>query len=289
MKSRLGIDWITATRINVTPPKSPAAARIIAREVVSQATGIDGLNLDPVSANRFYSYAFEHKLSGLRISISELNTQGVMLVFSGRTLNYFPSKMALLDNLIEYGFKITRIDFAMDMLDLDVDAGASIDEQYRGLSKSNKRRITTHQSNGQMTGLNIGSRQSEFYMRIYDKGIEQGVVANWLRCEIEIKGTASHPYALAYSAKGSSSYLVKMLEMTDGQDTLIRDIMSANVLDESPYETITLERGKSNTSGWLHTQVFPALVKYAVDDPMSFQGFLSALDTAVKMRLTGLD
>lgn len=94
---------------------------------------------------------------------------------------------------LAYGAKVSRYDLARDdkagILDLGelercCDVGA-VATKARKWHPAGDRAF-----GGGRLGytLAIGSRQSETYLRLYDKALEQGVEGHWVRAELELKG-----------------------------------------------------------------------------------------------------
>lgn len=88
---------------------------------------------------------------------------------------------------------VARLDFAADI----VGAGASPDDieqaWMQGKVRTQARKMTPIEAkdkkgNGQGKTVNIGSRTSEAFLRVYDKGKEQGSDVDWTRVELETKG-----------------------------------------------------------------------------------------------------
>lgn len=121
-----------------------------------------------------------------------LNAQSLSLV--GMT------PLGLINRVLGWGAKFTRIDIAFD----DFDGLLDIDEMYRktlaGELVTRWTKVTrvngSNMTTGQKTGdtVSIGSRASEAYLRIYDKLLEReakGVnipdIDSWVRVELELK------------------------------------------------------------------------------------------------------
>jgi len=85
--------------------------------------------------------------------------------------------------------RVTRLDLALDVHDpklISVITSALRLGHYSGMSKSTIE-ITKR---GRLQTLNVGSRESEKYVRWYDKSAEQGLSegVSWWRLEFELKG-----------------------------------------------------------------------------------------------------
>lgn len=107
----------------------------------------------------------------------------------------------LLEMVESNGGKLTRLDLAMDdkkgllslqtMLD-KLESGEVVTRFKSHTPHYEKRLIGTGAA--RLTGIEIGTRQSESYVRIYDKRIERErageseLPENWIRVELELKG-----------------------------------------------------------------------------------------------------
>lgn len=127
--------------------------------------------------------------------------------------------VGLLNIVIGRGGKITRLDVAFD----DFDGALDIDKMYQklilGEVTTRWRRVARIE--GQNMGgedktgctVNVGSRVSEGFLRIYDKLLEQrarkkdtGDLAHWVRVELELKGDKADVFGriLAATATGET-------------------------------------------------------------------------------------
>jgi hypothetical protein len=102
---------------------------------------------------------------------------------------------ALLGKIIALDGKVTRLDVALDA----IDSGLSISELQlliddpQTVKSSSKHLAIASQGGGQT--LYVGSRQSERYLRIYNKaaerlaaGADNSLSSDWIRIELEVKG-----------------------------------------------------------------------------------------------------
>lgn len=95
----------------------------------------------------------------------------------------------------------SRIDVAVDVYlnpevpSLTRDVYQTLFHKPPGNGRPAKRTLILNSDGG--STLYIGSRVSDRFARIYDKGIEQQTApaGNWYRFELEVKGDSSHPFA----------------------------------------------------------------------------------------------
>jgi len=89
---------------------------------------------------------------------------------------------------------VTRIDFAVDVVEPGIRANEVYEAYHRGGVVTGARkikRVQTHagpRDDDPATTVYIGSRQSMQMLRIYDKGKQQRIATDWVRIEIEVKG-----------------------------------------------------------------------------------------------------
>jgi hypothetical protein len=124
---------------------------------------------------------------------------GVHVVFSGSALRRVEQSgttcRSLVSEVIRLRGKVSRLDLAKDCHDGRINLGsiikAGIDNRYVGTAQTCNERTDNR---GGKT-LYIGSRQSDRFARIYDKGVETGTDENWLRYEFELKGDVAKQVA----------------------------------------------------------------------------------------------
>lgn len=107
-----------------------------------------------------------------------------------------------LRTMSQYGASFTRIDLAVDDMGqnyFSIADVAQLLEEGSYLSQFRKfNKIQSHLTDGTETGytINMGSRESEVFLRVYDKKLEQiekahlhpEILPLWVRWELEIKG-----------------------------------------------------------------------------------------------------
>lgn len=107
----------------------------------------------------------------------------------------------LFDIIKNNGGKLVRVDFALDDYNGLLSLETILDKLNLGDVVSRAKKRKPHYENGDigsgdptLTGVSVGSRDSETYMRFYDKRIEQlskgvtDVPEHWIRCEMELSG-----------------------------------------------------------------------------------------------------
>lgn len=97
-------------------------------------------------------------------------------------------------------FNVSRLDIACDDHDgaLDMDRVLEKVEHNELNSRMSKRSIVVSYDGMQKNGATayIGAASSDFRIRIYDKGLEQGIGDHWLRVEMVMRGANAKSFVL---------------------------------------------------------------------------------------------
>ena len=181
---RMLIDWLRFTTI------SNEHADLVAHF---------GLMFQDVAAVGFYNTAIElhgaHGAMGRMDWHTEHPSQRCCYTFSGADLDKWRAQdkiASLIAWAIDHQARFTRVDFAVDILN-EPEANVLILATMvkNEIAKTNAGAYSVIQgvrAGVPGTTLYVGSRQSEKFMRIYDKAAEQGIEGHWVRVELECKG-----------------------------------------------------------------------------------------------------
>lgn len=199
---------------------------------------------------------------GLRVMISpRLHEMGVHVQFSGSALADENVKDRL-EYALDAGGRVTRIDLAVD-----VAQAWNIPELYEvartGGAKTRTKKFALITSTGGTT-FYAGSRTSEKFLRIYDKGAQTQSGRPWTRIELECKGDFAQGISNYIRAEGLSAIPQVIRGYLDFESVPAwADVMDSNI------DRVSLPRVErmSNTRNWLLEQVAPALAKYAEQHP----------------------
>lgn len=140
----------------------------------------------------------------------QLHNEGIFVLFEGnenmnvhviitgqgcKNYSIDNNLLELIGRLNEKDCKATRIDLAIDDKSGDIIDMLKIRKDIKRANvvskwKTSLEYIKRNLKDGQVIGntINVGSRQSEIFLRIYDKSKEQGLHGKWTRMELEIKG-----------------------------------------------------------------------------------------------------
>lgn len=228
--------------------------------------------------------------TGLRVAWhTEDDRMGVHFAFSGACLRWYETKNMTGFNLLQlikkHKGKVTRVDLAIDVENSQLTPKELCKENlkaYKGKGRTPKF-ITVLGDKGAWT-VYVGSRQSEKYLRIYDKAKEQGdYESDRVRIELECKGDIAK--AVGYEAPThDEKWLVAMAQ------TLIRgqadfDLETWNAALSSVDVGIGIPRGRErDTFGWLTKVCAPALAKEIAKHPNArvLDEFWDALRSALR-------
>lgn len=167
-----------------------------------------------------YDTVYEYGGVGIRVAYhSKLPAQGIIVYFTGAGWLRYGNQVGLnLGQILSEckelrkhqfwceSYHLSRLDFALDLYDRRAKIDTLANSLKRGTYASydarnvpNKRKIKTITENSEIKTMYIGSRESEFFVRCYDKKIEQleskeplyfdfaKSVDCWYRYEAEIK------------------------------------------------------------------------------------------------------
>lgn len=144
-------------------------------------------------------YGYKSQMTSGHISVLYNGTDemGVHVILSGKGCREYEANCTLLelmDRIMLYDGKCTRIDMAMDdktgsLIPFDKIKEAVHKGYVCSRWKTSTEYIKRKLQDGEIIGqtINIGSRKSKMFMRIYDKAMEQGLSIPWFRIEMEIR------------------------------------------------------------------------------------------------------
>jgi phage replication initiation protein len=146
----------------------------------------------------FHGYKKSLFYDGVRINFAGTEEMGVNLEMSGQGCRVFETfghgdwqglfKLFTSDPKM---YNITRIDVAYDdhtgLLDISKIARSTRKGWYVSKSKNNDVIYSTRKT-VKGTSINIGSKQSDVLIRIYDKAAERKLIdKHWIRCELQLR------------------------------------------------------------------------------------------------------
>jgi len=173
----------------------------------------------------------------------------------------------ILQAVISAKGKVTRLDVAKDAQDerfnlAEVAQMCSVG-QFTGTAQ---KCATINSSDGGQT-LYIGSRQSERFVRVYDKAVESGQPGDWKRLEMETKGEVARLIADAIVSGGFSLNTIlcqSVKKMCNVQHTDWHRILTV----DAEFALPKVEKS-SDTEAWINSQVGSAIINHLDKNPNS--------------------
>lgn len=267
------IDWVTATK----KFKGERARALLSYDDAATAAMIDlvpllgsdvRLGLPDILEGR-YPWAMKDRITGVTVGYSsDLQKQGAKLTATGRAMSEVRSRRGFLSEVLQDGWKPTRLDLAIDIMDPKLRIADIAAQAYQ--PRVNTRGLAVDydvRRGGEM--LTLGSRTSEFYIRIYNKALEQNVEGPWLRLEVELKGGLAVRFAAAL-AEDTRRIIPAIRERVGAMSKRLDRILSE--LQEQA-QTVKPEPKalRTNATGlWLERSVAPAYARLACEDREAF-------------------
>lgn len=240
---------------------------------------------------RGYNQSRELETGAIIAWHTDRKEMGVHIRLSGAALRYYSTLSVdwhmMLKWVKEHKGRTSRVDLALDLYNSRlemVDFTKKTLKPYVGKGRTPKLLPVGTQEDGWT--VYVGSRQSDKYLRIYDKGKEQGGEdVDYIRVELETKGEIAHAVGYEFPAftKGECVAMAQ---------TLIRgvanfDLENWNIALDSIDVALSTPQGKDrDTLGWLVKICAPSLAKtiakYPAKDVMG--EFFNALESELNSR-----
>ena len=225
---------------------------------------------------------------------------GVHVIISGqgcREFEVFDDILQLLDRIMLFSGKCTRIDMAIDdktgiiiPFDKIVEAVhlGYISSRWKTSTEYIKRKLI----DGYIIGhtVNVGSRKSKMYMRIYDKAMEQGTDTPWIRMELEIKDKRAEMLqtVLLFENKIGQVFtkiINNYIRLLEPRDDLNRSRWSAaawwnNLVNEVGKLSLTRrpeDKSIEEIRTWVKQQIGPTLALLVLADGGSIDDILKTI------------
>jgi hypothetical protein len=271
------IDWLSYT----LPWKSPRIKHLspdVSVELVAERASGMIERWQGERALHGYRWQFVSvEKPGLRVMISPRNhDMGVHIQFAGSAL-MGENVMERLEFALDAGGSITRIDLAVD-----VAQRWNIRKMYEAVIDN--RVVTRAKKPGYVeseTGATcyVGSRTSEKFLRVYDKGGQLKSGRPWTRVELECKGGFAGRIAKFIRQEGLQAIPSVIRGFCDWTEfPAWGDVMNSEIGRVS----LPQPERQSNTRGWLLEIVAPALARYAAANPEFQSQFYSRVDALLE-------
>lgn len=206
---------------------------------------------------------------GVVASQSVNPTQGSSIELSGSHFAtiHLQDQRFLLRALYDGGAHPTRVDVRVDFFDYKTGI-AGLFDKVRPRVEGGGRAIE-YISEGGVPTVYIGSRKSDFRVRVYDKGHESGMGGDWMRVEAQYRNDAAHGCLQnpLYYMRQSHAKVAKLLV---GMGYAFVDHLESLAEGASPLPT-TQPREKGRFERWFEASIAPSLLKLAKEDPEGYE------------------
>lgn len=287
MKFSTTVDWLTITNTytNIGLNRAPEtlgdvalARRRLRQNLLYSCNSVikpSEIECSPeTTINRFYGHNW-HNVDGFSMSLGAWTEQGVKAQFSGHFLDgIFQKVPELYGALAHSNWKFTRVDLAYDFFD----SGTSVREIWtRHIEPAflGKKLKTSFIQSGKGDTIYIGSRYSNYMIRIYDKGKEQKTSHDWIRFELEIKKGGIKVLGGNFAndiRRGASKILGMCRSLPDNfTDTLSR--ISAG----ETFGTVYNPKIKTDRRKYVESYILPYLEKTLETEPELYEFALNEL------------
>jgi len=224
-----------------------------------------GLKITPATPRYGYTAGWVNAYGAHIMRNMNRPDMGVHVSYSAATLNkYREAGVDALEILrwhVDRFAVVTRLDLAFDMRNsqLSID---SLKAELTGGEATMTAKTWNHiqGSDGGQT-LYIGSRSSETFLRIYDKGIESKQGGDWVRVEIELKGSKSEYAAHTMVTEPKVSAYRWAQSWLKGYVSFKHPVMTA-LCNEPGIRMEKANKPDKDTERWLLEQVAPAMARY---------------------------
>lgn len=204
---------------------------------------------------------------GVHVSLPATALANFALLYSSDSL-YYVNKLII--RILDRGGKFRRVDFAIDTESVTVGHVQAAMVAGELVSPLRKHRFWGDPLTGAIQTLEIGSRESDRFLRIYDKGLQMGGEAGILtRFELEMKGNYANAAMHTVMRDGTlpESFIVTAIdfrEVSDESNTTRRERCSWWQAIIGQFERVTLGLGRVKTTvqrakEWLEKQVAPTM------------------------------
>lgn len=261
MATSFAVDWIRATT------KHHSIADVISRfefgfEVEDWATS-KGMNA--------YDCCIQNPYGHMVMWSQQYEGQGVNIMFDGRSCNELhEAGYDLLDIvkwLSEEEFKFTRLDLAIDIREVQIDIIELFESEHTGSINNDPVLVQKGKKARGGATLYLGGRQSEKFIRIYDKAKERKISdIFWTRVELELKAATATKIAkkmrsMTYEEIASMTQSI-VKGMYDPENNTFRDAFAVD-----PIKVGSTKNEDHDTYVWLMQSVAKTMAKTMLEMP----------------------
>lgn len=284
------LDWINATLLDISHGMKECRDVRGAQHVLNimrRGTSRTNLGKFDVRAEVIPPYRWGFKWVGFpgRFYIPlEVERMGVGYRATGQDLPEFSDGYLTHGTLKEMKARFTRLDFAFDF----TDEGETM-EALVILAREYLKDVQTAAffvRHGRPSGFTVGSRQSDIFVRVYDKALEQGKDYRWIRAEVEVKGdrVAQFGETVTGGFQMSAEYLLrKILPPHTTIERELRDVFQDGLRPSPIVKNVASSRER-----WLWGDVQSSFIKLIHENPDGATDYAQGLMLQLALQLDKL-
>jgi len=257
------IDWIALT-IKELKSEPETTLLLIARDTETY----------PNSPTNGYDTSIRTTSGLVAMWHSTRSEMGFHLIISGTALRELLTRSGLsqreiLRQLSDLEGRFTRLDIAKDVRGISIDLDGVYKAISAGKTKGTARSFSQmHSPNGGNT-IYVGSRESERFVRIYDKAAQMGLIGEqWKRFEIECKGMVARAMANVLLQREDWGQVFDDFAQTMLSIPKCPDYMAFFDGTKSEIGFPKIEK-RSDREAWIMKQVLPAVMEHFAEFPDS--------------------
>lgn len=253
MEILIRIDWISVT------DKKPSEFK------GSSHPSLQDANWEECNGKNGYNIGQKHVTGVREYKNYSRNDMGCHIVYSSKALDRIKNMRNIggtdvLLHHIKSGHNIARLDLAIDFVGYGLAVDDFVFAFNNGFVKTKLRKASVIQSlTGGGSTLYIGSmKKRKNLVRVYDKGAEQGISANWVRVELQVMGkkATSTGKTIAMSENIKETIIGLILGVIDFPTISAWKQLTE---DTSEIKMSTIPKEQGDTERWIMKQVVPAM------------------------------
>lgn len=225
-----------------------------------------------------YTIAYQYGIGVIEMRNPDHKRMGIHYIYSGKVLQQIETVFGVTrDEILRrhatLGAKFSRIDFAIDAKNAGINLLQLWEEleTYQAITLSKHSRVQTGRNGGDT--VYIGSKKTRQKMlRIYDKAKEMGdYVSDWIRIELETRGTPARNAARAYQDNDYSPESIA--SFVRGVCDFPCNVEWCTVCSATPSKIPSGNHQATNREKWLLQTVAPSLAQACIDNSEFFDEF----------------
>lgn len=262
------LDWLSVTgkldKRQGDPDEDYFLAHIELSRRIFDAIGIKSPAMQTVQPAKYYAMSIVDRSTGVRVNLGDnLSGQGWQVICTGSALTEHDVNPYLRNFLEVWKGKVTRADYALDLIWSGLKIHQFADDYRLEHGLDGQKSFSFLKSKTGETAY-VGSRTSERMLRFYDKGGQQNVPIDWLRVELEYKG--SHAQRAVETALHNYTQIVaEMASYINTPDSALTGVLhkiSQGAIPERHHApAVVTDRVK-----WFHGQVYQAFINLCETD-----------------------